>query len=259
LLKSDPIHPLVDKKVLVSQGPSKGLYGCIKDVRSEALSVKLEAKVASSRNSCQPMKWTDLTLVWVQSHFFDHACAYFLFRPKTIKASRSTTDTWIWTPMPPPDFTVCHDLTPEPVGGLSGHHTHWIFSSNVHDIIKWKTIPFYIKHTHSADGVLGAYKGCVARTVPLDWCNSIPRDGEIMVSVIKRGHQKQISVWLMYLMPLGPIIGGKVVVLSGVLLGVVGVVKANQGKNWVVTFKTGDRLADQTLEDKDLAPLEDFK
>jgi len=63
LPKSDPVHPLVNQKVIVSQGPSKGLYGRIKEVGSEALSVELEAKVASSTNSCQPMKWTDLTLV----------------------------------------------------------------------------------------------------------------------------------------------------------------------------------------------------
>jgi hypothetical protein len=63
LPKSDPVHPLVDQKILVSRGPSKGLYGRIKEVGSEVLSVELEAKVASSANSCQPMKWTDVILV----------------------------------------------------------------------------------------------------------------------------------------------------------------------------------------------------
>lgn len=63
LPKNDPVHPLVNQRILVSQGPSKGLYGRIKEVGSEAMSVELEAKVASSTNSCQPMKWTDLTLV----------------------------------------------------------------------------------------------------------------------------------------------------------------------------------------------------
>ncbi|KAN0141162.1 hypothetical protein V8E53_000918 [Lactarius tabidus] len=87
LPKNDPIHPLVNQRILVTRGPSKGLYGCIKEVGSEAMSVKLEAKVASSTNLCQPMKWTDLTLV-----------------PKTVNASRLTTVIRTQAPTPPPDM-----------------------------------------------------------------------------------------------------------------------------------------------------------
>ena len=65
LPKSDPIHPLVDKQVVVKRGPLKGLYGRIKDVGSEVLTVELEAKVAGSRNSRQPIKWNDLRVLCV--------------------------------------------------------------------------------------------------------------------------------------------------------------------------------------------------
>jgi hypothetical protein len=139
-----------------------------------------------------------------------------------------------------------------------GGHTHWLFSGNVQDVIERKSIPFYIKNTHSADGALRAYEGCVARTVPNDRRSTVPSDGEITVSVILRSRRKQLSVNPMYLVPLRPFVGGEVTVVSGVLLGVVGVVKAKQGKHWVVTFTTDDESVDQTLEDKDLAPVEDF-
>ena len=71
LPKSNPIHPLVDKQVVVKWGPLKGLYGRIKDVGSEVLTVELEAKVTGSRNSCQPIKWTTLECCAFQSHSID--------------------------------------------------------------------------------------------------------------------------------------------------------------------------------------------
>jgi hypothetical protein len=89
--KSDPIHLLVNQKIIISWGPLKGLYGCIKQVGSEALSIKLEVKVTSSTNSCQPMKWTNLTLVWV-SILIQLLLCLFLFKPKTVKTSGSATN-----------------------------------------------------------------------------------------------------------------------------------------------------------------------
>jgi hypothetical protein len=151
-------------------------------------------------------------------------------------------------------MTAYRDLTPEPVGV----HAHWLFSSNVQDVIERKSILFYIKNTHSADGAVRAYEGCVARTLPFDRRSTIPRDGEITVSVIKKSRQKQLSINPKYLVPLGPIVGGEVTVVSGILIGVVGVVKAKQGQLWVVSFPMDSNSVDQTLEDQDLTPLEDF-
>ena len=63
LPKSDPVHPLVDRQVIIRRGPLKGLYGRIKDVGTGYLTVELEAKIAGSRSSRQPIKWNDLRLV----------------------------------------------------------------------------------------------------------------------------------------------------------------------------------------------------
>ena len=60
LPKSDPVHPLVDKNVIIRRGPLKGLYGRVKDVGSVTLTVELEAKVAGSKYSRQPFKWNDI-------------------------------------------------------------------------------------------------------------------------------------------------------------------------------------------------------
>ena len=257
LPKSDPIHPLVDKQVIVKRGPLKGLYGRIKDVGSEVLTVELEAKVAGSRNSRQPIKWTNLRVLYVPISL-NWSWSLNLFRPKNVETSRTTTDTEIQprTPSPPPDMTPPRDLTPEPVGASSRGNPHWLLSSKVQSVIQRRTITFYVKPTHSGDGALGAYKGCVARSVPFDQSDKIPRDGEIMVSVLKKNCRKIISVNPKDLVPLVPIAGGDVIVVSGILLGVVGVAKENQGKHWVVTFTLDGELADQTLEEKDLAPLE---
>jgi hypothetical protein len=119
-------------------------------------------------------------------------------------------------------------------------------------IINQKSIPFYIKTTNLANGALRAYEGCIARTVPFDQCSTILRDGEITVSMISR-ISKNSCHNSMYLVPLVPL-----TIVSGILLGVVKVDKAKQGKHWVVTFTTNDESVDQMLEDKDLALLEDF-
>ena len=153
-------------------------------------------------------------------------------------------------------MTPPRELTPEPVEVSSRGHPHWLLSSKTQDVIRRRTITFYIKNTHLGDAALDAYKGCVARSMPFGQCDKIPRDGEITVSVIKKNCRKLMSVNPKCLVPLEPIPRGDVIVVSGILLGVVGVAKENQGKHWVVTFTLDGELADQTLEEKDLAPLE---
>ena len=116
-------------------------------------------------------------------------------------------------------------------------------------------VTFFIKHT-LGDGALEPYKGCMARSVPSEQCDSNPRDGEIIVSMTKKNRQKKLSMNPKYLMPLRPIVGGEVIVVSGVLLSAVGMAKAEQGQHWVVTFTMDGESVDQMIEEKDLAPLE---
>ncbi|KAF8261667.1 hypothetical protein EI94DRAFT_1809926 [Lactarius quietus] len=57
LPKNDPVHPLVDQSIIISRGPSKGLYGRVKDVSLQILTVELEAKVVGVMNgACDQMK-----------------------------------------------------------------------------------------------------------------------------------------------------------------------------------------------------------
>ena len=63
LPKSDPVNPLMGQNVIVSCGPLKGLYGRVKDVGTETLTVELEAKVASSNSSRQPIMRNDISIV----------------------------------------------------------------------------------------------------------------------------------------------------------------------------------------------------
>ena len=153
-------------------------------------------------------------------------------------------------------MTPPRELTPEPVEVSSRGHPHWLLSSKTQDVIRRRTITFYIKNTHLGDAALGAYKGCIARSMPFGQCDKIPRDGEITVSVIKKNCRKLMSVNPKCLVPLEPIPGGDVIVVSGILLGVVGVAKEKRGKHWVVTFTLDGESVEQTIEEKVLAPLE---
>ncbi|KAF8264671.1 hypothetical protein EI94DRAFT_1805484 [Lactarius quietus] len=219
LPKNDPVHPLVNQSVIVSRGPSKGLYGRVKDIGLQILTVELEAKVVSSKDSRQRFKWGDIRIV-----------------PKDVENARTASTIRTHTPSPPPDIPP-QDLTPEPLAGLSSGDTHWIFSASILQLIQWKIIPFYIKHTlHSGDDALRAYEGCVARMVPIDLRCTVPREGEITVNVIKRNRRKQMSINPIYLVPWEPIVGGEVVAFSGSLVGVISVAKAKHDKYWVVTF-----------------------
>ena len=104
---------------------------------------------------------------------------------------------------------------------------------------------------------MATYEGCVARTVPIDRSTSAPREGEIIVNVIKRSRRKQMSIDPRFLVPLEPVVGSTVVVVAGTFLGMVAVVKEQQDRYYIVTF-TVDPSREHRFEDKDLATLEDL-
>jgi hypothetical protein len=181
-------------------------------------------------------------------------CSLVKSRPKSVENARTTTDFRTRTPSPPPDNIPPRELTPD----LSYDQPHWLFSPSISTTIQGKKIPFQIKHTReSADDALAAYEGCVARTVPIDCCNSLPREGEIIVNVIKRNRRKQMSIHPKFLVPLEPVVGSTVVVVTGTYLGMVAVVKEQLDRYYIVTFMV-DQSREHRFEDKDLATLEDL-
>ena len=93
--------------------------------------------------------------------------------------------------------------------------------------------------------------------VPIERSDSVPTNGEIMVKVIKKNCRKRISVDPKYLIPLEPMVGSDVVVVAGTFLGMVGVVKEQLDKYFIVTF-TVDPSRDHRFEAKDLATLEEL-
>jgi hypothetical protein len=86
---------------------------------------------------------------------------------------------------------------------------------------------------------------------------SLPREGEIIVNVIKRNRRKQMSIHPKFLVPLEPVVGSTVVVVAGTYLGMVAVVKEQLDRYYIVTFKV-DQSREHRFEDKDLATLEDL-
>ena len=174
-------------------------------------------------------------------------------RPKIVEKARTTTVFRTRTPSPPPDHIPPRELTPDLSDRL-----HWIFSPSISTTIQWNTIPFKIRLTReAADADLANYEGCVARTVPIDRSESVPREGEIIVKVIKRNRRKQFSINPKFLVPLEPMVGSTVVVVAGTFLGMVAVVKGQQDTSYIVAF-TVDPSREHRFEDKDLATLEDL-
>lgn len=60
LPKSDPVHPLLGKRVSVKHGQRKGYSGSIVDVGSMAVTVELDALIAGSSSARQNYKWSEL-------------------------------------------------------------------------------------------------------------------------------------------------------------------------------------------------------
>ena len=185
--------------------------------------------------------------------FDPRVCQLVTLRPETVEKAQTITVFRTRTPSPPLDHIPPRELTPD----LSDH-LHWIFSPSISTTIQRNTIPFKIRHTReAADAALATYEGCVARTVPVDRSESVPREGEILVNVIKRNRRKQLSINPRFLVPLEPLVGSTVVVVAGTFLGMVAVVKEQQDTSYIVTF-TVDPSREHRFEDKDLATLEDL-
>ena len=155
------------------------------------------------------------------------------------------------TPSPSPDSAPVRELTPEPIG------SHWVFSDPIRDLER-RCVPFHIRGIRdSSDESLHAYDGDPAWTVPMDLCESSPREGEVIVNVVRRRRRKQISIHPRYLTPWVPVVGCEVVVVKGSsLLGVIGRTKERKGNNWVVTFVVDNDSRDLEIEEKDLATVE---
>jgi hypothetical protein len=116
---------------------------------------------------------------------------------------------------------------------------------SVQDLIERKAIPFYICNTHKAnDHLLRSYAGCTGRTIPVDRHTKTPKAGKIILSVFKRPHRTQISVHPRFLFLWQPIVGDKVVVIKGLLIGMLGVVKAMEQALCTVTFLLDNQSLD---------------
>jgi transcription antitermination factor NusG len=59
LPKNDPIHPLTGQRIVVVNGPFKGLYGNVKEVGATAVTVVLGALLSGVSSPIQTLKLSD--------------------------------------------------------------------------------------------------------------------------------------------------------------------------------------------------------
>jgi hypothetical protein len=69
LLKNDPVHPLVDQRVLVTRGSLKGYYALVKYVGRDDVTIEIDAHLVS-RSSALQISWADLVIVFVLFSFY---------------------------------------------------------------------------------------------------------------------------------------------------------------------------------------------
>ncbi|KAF8258743.1 hypothetical protein EI94DRAFT_1707713 [Lactarius quietus] len=236
----DLVHPLVGRRVVVTQGSRRGYDGVVKDVRNMSVTVKLDALFAGSALPLQSFAWHHLRQMYICYTSAEEEIT------KTNPGHRQAT------PPPDPDGDHPRASTPEPEG------SHWIFTSKIQSIIEWKTIPFFIRNTHeSNDHSLQIYEKSTGRTVPMDRRTATPEEGKVTLSVVKRSRAKQISVHPRFLVPWGPVVGCEVLVTKGRWFGMPGVAKEERSDGqWLVRFNADDTHLDSVFDKKDHAVLE---
>jgi hypothetical protein len=104
------------------------------------------------------------------------------------------------------------------------------------------------------------YKDKAARSVPPTTRKSTPRDGEVLVSVVRGVRPVQVSIHPKFLVPWAPRQGSDVVVIDGSWLGFQGIVVGNDGNSYTVRFtmsdSSGEHSHEETFDVKQLASLE---
>lgn len=122
---------------------------------------------------------------------------------------------------------------------------HWLLSDEMRRLLQTKRIPFIIRGV-DVDPKLSMYQTKTARSVPDAQWDSPPREGEVIVCMVKGSRIMQISIDPKYLVPWNPKEGGEVVVIAGdsVLFGCSGIIVDKKGDGqFIVQFTTeGDSL-----------------
>jgi hypothetical protein len=140
---------------------------------------------------------------------------------------------------------------------------HWLFSSVIQGHLQRKRIPFDICGiSASGDESMKAYEGSTARTVPPTQCKSPPRDGEVIVSVVKgRRRPVQISIDPKFLVPWKPMGSGDVVVTDRDVpwFGIEGTIVRKENESCLVRITPVDETREESFEANQLAILEPLR
>lgn len=124
-------------------------------------------------------------------------------------------------------------------------------------ILESKHIPMHIRGIKgSCDGSMDEYEGVTARTVAAAERTLTPRDGEVVVAVVKRHRPRQISINPSFLFPWDTAVGSEVVAINGPFLALTGVVVGSEDVFCTVRAVRADEPRDIYFESKNLANLE---
>jgi hypothetical protein len=133
-------------------------------------------------------------------------------------------------------------------------------SDELQGILESKRIPMRIHSIKdSGEESMNECEGNTARTVISSERMLVPRDGEVVVTIVKRHRRRQISIDPSFLVPWDTVVGSEVVAINRPFLGLTGVVVGSEGlvRKVRATFADGPR--DIYFESKDLANLEPTK
>ncbi|KAN0128229.1 hypothetical protein V8E53_013995 [Lactarius tabidus] len=100
----DLVHPLLGRRVVITQGERKGYGGVVRDVGNTSITVEVNALFAGAVSPCQPYPWHHLRL---------------MSKEEEIAKSNPGHCPRSFTPPPGPDCPPPRALTPEPEGSKS--------------------------------------------------------------------------------------------------------------------------------------------
>ncbi|KAF8256613.1 hypothetical protein EI94DRAFT_1710775, partial [Lactarius quietus] len=217
LLAHDLIHPLLGRRVVVTQGSRRGYEGVIKDIGNTSVTIELNALFTGSNSPLQLFAWHHLRQMSAEEDI-----------AKTNPGRQQAT------PPPNPDGNQPQGSMPEPKG------SHWIFTKEIQTIIEWKTFLFYIRNTHESDDKpLQTYKKSTGRTILGLHHTTTPKEGKVILSITRCSCMKEILVHPRFLILWEPMVSSEVIAIQGLWFGIPGTVKEEKGEGqWLVEMSS---------------------
>jgi hypothetical protein len=124
----------------------------------------------------------------------------------------------------------------------------WLFAGEIQGILREESIPFRVRGI-PASSPHGALNGRTAKTVPMASQKILPEQKEVVVAVVHKRRQTQISIDPSYLEPWKPSEGNKVLVVRNSWFGQVGKLILLEREECTIRIESSGKYISVKVED----------